>query len=143
MRGSSTESSYPALQFVLITNPEGRADQKTVRSHVAHLQHQTSLRTDGHAWPKSGGTRRRRRYKDQFIRLEFLAESSPKGSPDALDVGSSDQVNQVEVNQLILALDPILPGTIGGIRDDPFRSYPIPWHDSLPLIIDHCMSCIL
>lgn len=61
-------------------------------------------------------------------------------SPSIMDEARTDsQAREVTLQRGMATLETI-PPTIGGLRFDPFRSYPIPWTSALPCLIDHYLQ---
>lgn len=109
-------------RFVNVTNPEDfgiSGIDPAVRSHVTRYQWQSYARREA---------ARKKRKREQFllIRIEL----------DCVALNSA-AINLSEDDPSLHAASPPIPRLLGGLRVDPFRSYPV-WRPVFAPLIDHC-----
>lgn len=130
--------------FINIKEPSDAlqlSKKTTVRSHVARRQwkNHSAAATD-----RKDHKRKREEYLPIRIELDCsilhdrgLPSSQLGGTNESKD--SKLPVMQSTGAQTMLST-PNLPPMIGGLRVDPFWSYPIPFRPFLPHLVDHCKS---
>lgn len=117
-----------------------------VRSHVARRQWK-----DYNAAAKDRSTKERKKKREEYlpicIELDYhvlhehhyhpVPEGSKSKSGIKNDCADGHQSVETGVQTTSAASPPILI-PIGGLRVDPFHSYPVAWNSWLPSLVDHC-----
>jgi len=116
------------------------AKKTTVRSHVARRQWKA------HAAENKDRKRKREEYLPVRIELDCsglmkngqLPQSSIMSNEDENNITQAQYRGQTTTAATFML--PSIPMMIGGLRADPFRSYPIEFKPFLPYLVDHCKS---
>lgn len=128
--------------FINIKEPSDAlqlSKKTTVRSHVARRQWKN------HSAAAKDRKDRKRKHEEYLpIRIELdCSILHDRGLPSSQSGGKDESENskravmQSTGVQTMLST-PNLPPMIGGLRVDPFWSYPIPFRPFLPHLVDHC-----
>lgn len=129
--------------FINIKEPSDAlqlAKKTTVRSHVARRQWKA------HAAANKDRKRRREEYLPVRIKLDCsgLASNQQLPQPPMTPENEDENSNAVQAQSTSQSTTtftlPSIPMMIGGLRVDPFRSYPIEFKPFLPYLVDHCKS---
>lgn len=123
------------------------AKRTDVRSHVARRQWK-----DHNTASKNRGTKERKKRKEEYlpIRIELdcrvlhehrYLPPPEHGGHNNNDSAAGDHQNSEAGVQTAILAPPTLSIPIGGLRVDPFRTYPVAWNPLLPSLVDHCKPC--
>lgn len=120
------------------------AKKTSVRSHVARHQWKNH-----NASNKDQRTKERKKKREEYlpVRIELdcrvlhehrylpIPERSVDNDNDNAEGGHQNSKADV---QTAISASPSISVPIGGLRVDPFRTYPVEWNPLLPSLVDHC-----
>ena len=136
---------FQALRFVTIANPadmQSKAQRKTIRSHVAQLQHSATSKEQKKRAALDREYKRRKARKTQVLLELEVVDTSYLPTKYSQIINSQLEISEVlnsqsnfrdKSNCSFGLADRIL----GGGHIDPFKTYPLPFEPFIPRVIHH------
>jgi len=133
-----TNASLPPLRFLHISDPREAklpSHRKAVHTHAALFQaSQDRAGREPHAKRKEPRKRRRAdNWPGESVLLELAGVSNSHYKRQEIIFPAAFWAQKAY--QCFGPTNDLL----GAGRVDPFRSYPVPWEPTIPLLVDHCM----